>query len=551
MENLRIRITYEQDDNVYITGVSNNDLQIDVNCDDGRIVMKVSALKKLSLLECAMSYEYAFNTSDKIFCNGYQSWTTSMEVSVFHKEKGLLGLGKHFPFKKFTALSGDYGFHKYTNLSGLFHGYSYGYVRNNDEYYLVGSLNEKNAFTIVGFEPYRNRIKLSKDVEGITLDKGDVFEGIDVVVLSGGYDDVFDRYFGMLSLSAPRVDKLSGYTSWYNYFGKITEQQLLRDLENISIYGDKIDIFQIDDGYQSATGDWLSVKERKFPHGMKYLADAIHSKGMKAGLWLAPTLAARNSKVVKEHRDWLLTAPDGKPVLGGVAWGGAYVLDIEKQQVRDYLKGVFDVIVNQWGYDMVKLDFLYSSCIIPRNNKTRGRIMYETMEFLRECVGDKLILGCGMPLASGWGLVDMCRTGCDVDLSFKPKFYTKCTNQEIVCTKNSIYNTLFRRHLDGRAFALDPDVFFARKSNLKFNDEQREILATVNALAGSVRLVSDDVGEYDEKGKELFEKTIGLSGARIISCDKAGNNVIIRYTHNEEEKVFCFDIEKGKIVGIR
>jgi alpha-galactosidase len=54
--------------------------------------------------------------------------------------------------------------------------------------------------------------------------------------------------------------------------------------------------------------------------------------------------------------------------------------------------------LNEWGYHMVKLDFLYSVCLIPTKTKTRGQIMTEAMKFLRECVGDKLILGCGVPL---------------------------------------------------------------------------------------------------------------------------------------------------------
>lgn len=549
MDNLKIRVTYEQDDNVYITGVSNDDLRIDLACQGERIVMNISAFKSIRLLECAMSFEYIFDKTDKVFCNGYQSWTTSREVTIYHKQKGLRGLGKCQPVKKYAILAGDYSFYKYRNLSGLFHGYTYGYVRRADKLCLVGSLNEKNAFTIVGFEPYRHRIKLSKDVEGITLEQGEVFEGINVVVLDGEYDEVFDKYFTLLALPKPRVKRLSGYTSWYNNFGKITEEQLLNDLQAISEYGDKIDLFQIDDGYQSAVGDWLTVKENKFPHGMKYIADAIHSKGYKAGIWLAPTLVSRKSQVAKEHPDWLLRYADGKLVSGGIGWGGVWVLDIEKEGVRRYLKHVFEVILGEWGYDMVKLDFLYSSCYIPRGNKTRGRIMYETMKFFRECVGDKLILGCGMPLASGWGLVDMCRTGCDVDLTYKPRFYTKHTNQEIICTQNSIYNTVFRRHLNGRAFALDPDVFFARNGNLKFDAEQKKILAKVNSMMGGVCFVSDDVSTYDREGKALFEDAIQKKDTQVLSCEKIGNNVIIKYIEDGQEGIFGFDIAKGKIIG--
>lgn len=544
----KLRITYEQDDNILITSKSNDDLDIQVVDEQDKLKMVLTAHKELSLIECAISFDYTFEPSDKIFCNGYQSWTTSKEYGVNDKEKGLLGFGKHFPISEFTSLFGDYSFYKYTNISGKFHGYTYGYNRRGESVYLVGSLSEKPGFTIISFEPYRNRIKLARDVEGRSLTAGETFVGIDAVLCEGGYDEVFDKYFDIMNVPKPKLDRLCGYTSWYNYFGKINNEILERDLESLSTYGDQVNIFQIDDGYQSKVGDWKSIKQDKFPHGMRYLVDKIHSKGYLAGLWLAPTLASRDSELVHNHPDWLIKKPNGKPMIGNVGWGGAYILDIEIPQVREYLKDVFDNVVNEWGFDMVKLDFLYSSCLVPRNNKTRGQLMCETMEFLRECVGDKLILGCGVPLGASFGLVDMCRTGCDVDLSYRPKFYNKHTNQEIVCTQNSIFNTLFRRHLNGRAFVNDPDVFFARTHNLKFNVEQKKILAKVNSLCGGVLFVSDDVAEYDKTHQQIFTDAIKDNHTKINSVDKNMDNILVKYTQDGIPHIFEFNIKKGKIL---
>ncbi|EKC48560.1 hypothetical protein OBE_15116, partial [human gut metagenome] len=39
--------------------------------------------------------------------------------------------------------------------------------------------------------------------------------------------------------------------------------------------------------------------------------------------------------------------------------------------------------------------------------------MCEAMDFLRECVGEKMILGCGVPLMPAFGKVDYCRIGAD------------------------------------------------------------------------------------------------------------------------------------------
>lgn len=69
--------------------------------------------------------------------------------------------------------------------------------------------------------------------------------------------------------------------------------------------------------------------------------------------------------MAKEHPDWLVRDAKGRPVIGGFAWNGFYVLDHEKAEVRQYIKSVFDTAIDEWGYDMFKLDFLYAACMTP------------------------------------------------------------------------------------------------------------------------------------------------------------------------------------------
>ena len=59
--------------------------------------------------------------------------------------------------------------------------------------------------------------------------------------------------------------------------------------------------------------------------------------------------------------------------------------------MREYIKKVFNIVLNEWKYDMVKLDFLFSVAVVPYGNRTRGQIMCDAVDFLRECCGLKLI----------------------------------------------------------------------------------------------------------------------------------------------------------------
>ena len=47
--------------------------------------------------------------------------------------------------------------------------------------------------------------------------------------------------------------------------------------------------------------------------------------------------------------------------------------------------------------------------------KSRGEIMWDAMQLVRDLTGtDKLLLGCGVPLACAWRSADYCRIGSDV-----------------------------------------------------------------------------------------------------------------------------------------
>ena len=446
-----------------------------------------------------------------------------------------------------SEISGDYSFAQY-GKKGVFHSYTYTYFRVGDRVELFGSCDERYGYTVFSVSYETNRFTIAKDVDGLETDDEIIL--LDITCFSGGYNEVFDKYFGSMNLRKPKVDHLSGYTSWYNYFQKINEEIILRDLDGLDRAKNSVSIFQVDDGYESKVGDWLVPDYRKFPNGMKPIADAIHAKGYLAGIWIAPFSAQKSSVIAKDHPDWLIKDnATGKPLLGCVGWGGAYTLDIYNGEVREYIRNFFNVILNDWGFDMVKLDFLYSESMQPRNGKSRGQIMCEAMDFLRECVGEeKLILGCGVPLGPSFGVVDACRISCDVDLKYLPKYYNKMgINLELPSAQNAITNSVFRRHLNGRVFCNDPDVFFLREKNLTFTKEQKLLLAKINNLCGDVLFVSDNAGDYSDEDIELLKKFFKKNECLITSAGFISENEIqVCYTEGEKKKTLEFNLATGK-----
>lgn len=546
------RLKYSLAGAVYETvGYSGPHFSVITVNDESGVKLTLIPSRPITLISASLEFWHEYEKNEKFFVNGYQSWTTSGEMSAEDIYRGTTPLAGVTKYTKDMAItSGDYAFTRYETRPGFFHSFTYTYLRRGDELEFFGSLSERNGYTVFYSDMEKHIFSVEKDVEGLTI--SEPYEMFDIVRFVGGYDEVFDKYFAAMSLPAKkRVDRLTGYTSWYNYFQKIDENIILRDLKGLSRARESVNIFQIDDGYEPFVGDWLDYNGKDFPNGMKTIADAVHREGYLAGIWLAPFNVQRGkSRILKEHPDWLIRNPDGKPQLGCVAWGGAYTLDIYNSEVREHLKKVFDTVLNDWGYDMVKLDFLYSQCRTPRDNKTRGTIMCEAMDFLRECVGDKLILGCGVPLGPAFGVVDACRISCDVDLSYGGKFYNSMSiNNELPSAQNAINNSMFRRHLNGRAFLNDPDVFFLRDHNLTFTWEQKLLLAKINNLFGRVLFVSDDAGEYSEAELEVLKETFRESDAKILDVKcvgaRADGNYEIKFIENGEEKLLYFNLFTG------
>ncbi len=514
--------------------------------DEGRLLVKLTVAKPVELTLAELVYDRYFESNDAFFANGFQSWTVSREYRRGEQQNGLNPICNAIPIaKKFAGASGDYHFAQYGR--DLYHSFTYTYIRNGEKVDLLGSLNERTGYTVFYADMREKILAVVKDVEGLRFD-GE-YELFDIVERTGSYDEVFDAYFEAYPLKhTGRVDRMAGYTSWYNYYQSIDEKTILRDLEGLRRAEDMADIFQIDDGFETMVGDW-TIDSQKFPNGLMPIVDKIHAQGLKAGLWLAPFAAQFKAEIVKNHPEWLIKDKKGKPIVSGIAWMGFYALDFELDEVKAYIRDLFKRVFDEWGFDMVKLDFLYSAAIYPRNGKTRGQLMCEAMDFLRECCGDKLILGCGIPLGPAFGVVDACRIGCDAEISFKDKYYVKLTNQEIVSTRNSMNNAVFRRHLDGRIFANDPDVFFLREGGFKaakYNLTQKKLLAKVNNMFGSILFVSDDIGEYSDDMLALLKQAYTPFEGRVTCAEYIGADTIaVNYELNGEKHRFCFNTRSG------
>lgn len=509
------------------------------------------AKKAINMKEFSLSTERRFTTEDLFFANGWQSWSPSQEyrkndtTTDYLRRPNLLRHGR-----KLATLYGDYAFASYGRL-GVFHSWTYTYFRKSGSHFieLYGSRSEQNGFTGFEVDMQNGRFTIFKDIDGLKLEAGQQYLVFDVCRIEDEYNRTFRQYFfSFIHLRQPRMERFAGYTSWYNTEHKLNERILLRDLNGLDRVQDEVRIVQIDEGYEKAVGDWLLPNKKKFPHGLHADVERIHAKGYKAGLWLAPFCARGNSKLARQHPDWLLRdGTTGKKMLVHGGWGGAYALDIYNPEVRDYLTEVFRTVLDEWEFDAVKLDFLYAACVQPRQGKTRGQLMCEAVDFLKVLCGDKLMLGCGVPLGACWGVFDSCRIGPDASMDFHGSLRSRhMMSDEFPSTRTAIVNAIFRRGLDGCAFANDPDVFFLRHGDIKYSLPQKLLLARINDITSSALFISDNVAEYDDRELRYLRYFFREKGTRPQYAEfETEDQLKIVFAEEGEEKILRLNLKNG------
>ncbi len=350
----------------------------------------------------------------RIYCNGFLSSSESRLYNFDEIPDHLNAIAKPF-----LGNSGDYHFDFIPRKKGILHTWSYGYIQNNhfNEIDFIGSLNENTGFTCIIYNAYNQTVTIKKDVENLQLAHS--YPAIDVVLMKGNTPSVFGTYFNLQNIKTPQKLPITNMSNLNNSAKIISENNIVEDLELLEENNAEIEFYTIHKGWTTRIGDWVSIKNT-FPNGMAKMAQLIHNQGLNANLWLAPFVVEAESQIFKTKPDWILRSPNGKPLKVGFApqWSGwlqpyFYALDFYNKDVQEYLTGVFHTILDKWGYDMVQLDLLYAVCILPRSNKTRGQIMHDAMTFLRQIVGNKIIIASNVPFASAFGLVDYCRVGSD------------------------------------------------------------------------------------------------------------------------------------------
>ena len=167
-----------------------------------------------------------------------------------------------------------------------------------------------------------------------------------------------------------------------------------------------VELLVLDDGWfgvrdsdNSGLGDWF-VNENKIKCGLSNLVKEINEIGLKFGIWIEPEMVNEDSELYKKHPDWAYKMP------GRVATRtrNQYVLDMSREDVREYLYTMISKILRENNIEYVKWDMnrslsdLYSG-ILPasRQGEVAHRYvlgLYDLMDKLTSEFPHVLFEGC-------------------------------------------------------------------------------------------------------------------------------------------------------------
>jgi len=267
---------------------------------------------------------------------------------------------------------------------------------------------------------------------------------------------------------------------------------------------------QLDDGWQVAHGAW--TPNDKFPTDLRSLTDELHGLGARAGLWLAPFMVTPGGAGIgTEHQDWLLHHPSGHPLHDR---HGLWAADGSNPEVVAWMREL-GARVRNWGFDMVKLDFLYLGAQEAGRHDPRvtgTEALRRGLQAFVEGLGDEIyVLGCGMPMLPAVGICHGNRVGPDLATPVTHRAFGQPLSEDwsgwhgVAVQARNVAARFALRHW----YECDPDVVLSWGSDGATPDgytlREARTLAAMAALCGGPYFLADDLASLGDAERAVLE----------------------------------------------
>lgn len=309
-----------------------------------------------------------------------------------------------------------------------------------------------------------------------------------------------------------------GFNTWNTFGDKINEQMILEITDAMVEKGYR------DAGYEYVViDDCWSLRERddngnivadpaKFPHGMKYVADYVHSKGLKFGMYSC----------------------------AGIRTCGGYPssFDHEYQDARNFAA---------WGVDYLKYDF----CYFPNFGNCKQRYLQMAMA-LRSTGRDILFSACNWGVEEPWNWMrsigaNMYRsTGDIIDTFESTAGIMNAQMDKFNANASGCFNDI-----DMLTIGMDGKGLVGRGDEHKQSYNEYEMQFAFWCYFGAPLMMGGDIRIIDEKYRALLQNKGLIALNQDEECrppfkigNNAGNgvNVFVKHLSKHEFAIGIFNM---------
>ena len=328
------------------------------------------------ILERAMSGCFGLERGDLELIELAGSWARERSVVRAPLHPGIQGVyslrgHSSHQFNPFIALAEP----GCTEQAGEVYGFSLVYSGNH-------------AMTVDVDTYHSTRVLAGINPEGFSwpLAPGETFQTPEVVAVysAHGLGDMSRTFHGLyrerLARGAwrdrPRPILINNWEATYFDFNEEKLVEVARAAGDLGI-----ELFVLDDGWftnrdddHGGLGDW-EVNTAKLPSGLAGFARRINELGMEFGLWIEPEMVNPETRVWREHPEWVLHAP-GQPLR---PCRHQYVLDLSNPDVVEYLYDRLERVISSANIAYIKWDMnrsladVYSQTTKPED---QGRVWH-------------------------------------------------------------------------------------------------------------------------------------------------------------------------------
>ena len=264
---------------------------------------------------------------DRIGASPYQNFPAIL-VSNYQTEKGLV--------------------HGTLSQQVFYHNYS---IKHESDTVNLGIFSSFKATYRLDMEP--GRVLNDEWYLGTTEEAGDI-------------EKIFERYSKVLRTKLPanygatkiNRDNLVWGTWNDGIYRAVSEEMILEETQYLKDNFPTMRWIQLDDGYHAYPRDAIGVgvayegpegvHPDKFPNGLRSLTDGIRQIGLRPALWIG-LKAPQFTKLYKDKApDWFVDF-DYRAKFG--------VLDVSREDVREFMQYAINVLCRQYGFEAVKHDF--------------------------------------------------------------------------------------------------------------------------------------------------------------------------------------------------